>query len=82
MIQAYTHAGYGESSFGAKWNPYPDELNIRENLCLGPFEEGESELRHLSDDQAICVGYANLIEKTDHLPPRRVARTPYCLVSN
>ena len=76
--QAYSNAGYGEHRAGIQWHPLPDELQIHENLCLGPFEEGESELRHLSDDQAICVGYANMIEKTDHLPPavwlaRRIA---------
>ena len=67
--QAYKSAGYGERQNGETWIPLPDKLNIHENLCLGPFEEEERELRHLSDDQAICVGYANLIETTDHLPP-------------
>lgn len=38
------------------------------NLCLGPLEDGESEFRELSDDQAICIGYANNLEETNHLP--------------
>ena len=38
------------------------------DLCLGPLEEGEAEFRELSDDQAICIGYANNLPQTNHLP--------------
>ena len=39
--------------------------------CLGPLEPGEGPFRELSDDQAICIGYANDLEATNHLPPEQ-----------
>lgn len=49
--------------------PRPEDLRIDTALCLGEFEPGEREHRHLSDDQAICIGYANTMADTNHLPP-------------
>ena len=77
--KAYQNAGYGTDEGGMDWKPFSGELSIREHLCLGPFEEEERDLRHLSDDQAICVGYASADAGIDHLPPavwlaRRIAR--------
>ena len=48
-------------------------------MCFGAFAKNERELRHLSDDQAICVGYAVRSPETDYLPPahwlaRRIGR--------
>jgi S-adenosylmethionine synthetase len=65
----YASAGYGVDAAGFLWGPPPDQLAITTAFCRGPFEEGERELRHLSDDQAICIGYANHMVETDHLPP-------------
>jgi len=59
----YRSAGYNEA-----WYPSPDTVKVVSNLCLGPLEEGEAEFRELADDQAICVGYANSLEVTNHLP--------------
>jgi S-adenosylmethionine synthetase len=78
ICNTYLEAGYGVDGVGWLWGPAPDSLNIQTNLCLGPFVEGERELRHLSDDQAICIGYANTLDETNHLPPahwlaRRIA---------
>ncbi len=67
--KTYREAGYGLDSESYLWGPAPDALKIQTNLCIGPFVDGERELRHLSDDQAICVGYANHLEDTNHLPP-------------
>jgi len=67
--ETYASAGYGVDAAGYKWGPLPEDLEITKALCWGPFEDGERELRHLSDDQAICIGYANSIEETSHLPP-------------
>lgn len=80
----YRSAGYGVDAAGRLWGPDPDGLVITEKLCQGYFEPGEKENRHLSDDQAVCVGYANRHEATDHLPPahwlaRRVARNLFDL---
>lgn len=65
----YASAGYGLDATGFLWGPPPELLEITTAFCWGPFEEGERELRHLSDDQAICIGYANQMGETDHLPP-------------
>lgn len=59
----YRSAGYGRG-----WYPAPEELEIRNALCVGPLEDGEDEFRELSDDQAICVGYAVDIPQTNYLP--------------
>ena len=76
---AYASAGYGVDAAGHAWGPLPENLRIDTAFCWGEFEEGERELRHLSDDQAICIGYANRLADTDHLPPahwlaRRIGR--------
>lgn len=67
--RTYREAGYGEDAAGFVWGPRPDDLRIDTALCLGAFEPGEREHRHLSDDQAVCVGYASPDPSTDHLPP-------------
>ncbi len=67
----YRSAGYGEG-----WYPAPEEIRVDNQLCLGPLEEGESEFRELSDDQAICIGYAINLPQTNYLPIEHwVART-------
>lgn len=75
----YKSAGYGEDSSGYIWGPVPAEIRVDTEFCFGPFDTGERELRFLADDQAICIGYANHLEDTAHLPPahwlaRRIAR--------
>lgn len=65
----YASAGYGIDAAGRAWGPLPENLRIDLALCRGEFAPGERELRHLSDDQAICVGYANALEATAHQPP-------------
>ncbi len=59
----YRSAGYGDG-----WYPSAEEVVVEADLCLGPLEEGEAEFRELSDDQSICVGYANNLPQTNHLP--------------
>ena len=70
---AYASAGYGEDAAGHVWGPRPEELRIAAlksgTLRIGRFEDGEAELRHLSDDQAICVGHAVRGPATNFLPP-------------
>jgi S-adenosylmethionine synthetase len=61
--EVYRSAGYDEN-----WYPSPSQVQVVSNLCLGPLEPGEAEFRELSDDQAICIGYANHLEATNHLP--------------
>ena len=76
---AYASAGYGVDAAGHVWGPLPKDLKIEWAMCFGAFAENERELRHLSDDQAICVGYALRSPETDYLPPahwlaRRIGR--------
>jgi len=61
--EVYRSAGYGNG-----WYPAPEELEVHANVCLGPLEEGEDQFRELSDDQAICIGYANDLAATNNLP--------------
>ena len=77
--EVYRSAGYGNG-----WYPAPEELLVGSDLCVGPLEEGEAAFRELSDDQAICIGYANNLPQTNHLPVeqwlvRRLARRLYAL---
>ncbi len=67
--RTYREAGYGEDAAGHVWGPRPEDLRIERAMRIGEFEPGEREHRHLSDDQAICIGYANTMHDTDHLPP-------------
>jgi S-adenosylmethionine synthetase len=80
---AYASAGYGEDAAGHVWGPKPEALRIAatkaELVRIGRFENGEAELRHLSDDQAICIGHAVRSPATNFLPPahwlaRRIGR--------
>ena len=63
----YRTAGYGEDQ-DCPWNPDPKLLRVFSDLCLDDLVEGEDSFRELSDDQAICVGYANNLKATNHLP--------------
>ena len=63
----YRTAGYGEDQ-DCPWNPDPKLLRIFSDLCLDELVEGEDSFRELSDDQAICIGYANNLKATNHLP--------------
>ena len=59
---------YGSAGYGKGWYPAPEKLVVDNLLCLGPLEDGEAEFRELSDDQAICIGYATNIPQTNYLP--------------
>ena len=75
----YESAGYNDN-----WYPSPAQVQVVSNLCLGPLEDGESEFRALADDQAVCIGYANDLVPTNHLPVEqwlvsRLAKRLYAL---
>jgi S-adenosylmethionine synthetase len=53
----FAEAGYGTSPSGT-FIPVPGGLDVRVDLCLGPLEDDERAVRHVSDDQAIAVGHA------------------------
>ena len=56
----YRSAGYGMDEHGYLWAPDPQQVQVVTHIQTGEFEEGERENRHLSDDQAVCIGYANV----------------------
>jgi S-adenosylmethionine synthetase len=77
--EVYESAGYNDN-----WYPSPAQVQVVSNLCLGPLEDGESEFRALADDQAVCIGYANDLVPTNHLPVEqwlvsRLAKRLYAL---
>ncbi|MBM4345943.1 MAG: methionine adenosyltransferase domain-containing protein [Deltaproteobacteria bacterium] len=57
--KAYLSAGYGEDAVKHLWRPLPVGLGVVCDIDIGPFLPEERDLRHLSDDQAICVGHAD-----------------------
>lgn len=67
-VTALVQGVYRTAGYDDHWYPAPQQVQVVSNLCLGPLEVGESEFRELSDDQAICIGYANHLEATNHLP--------------
>jgi len=67
-VGSLVQAVYRTAGYDAAWYPAPEQVQVVSNLCLGPLEDGEAEFRELSDDQAICIGYANALAATNHLP--------------
>ena len=67
-VQSIIRTVYKSAGYGKGWYPAPEQVKVISNLCLGPLEDGEAQFRELSDDQAICIGYANHLEPTNHLP--------------
>jgi S-adenosylmethionine synthetase len=65
------------AGYGNEWKPYPDNLRVETDLCLGPLQDGESEFRAVSDDQSIITGYAIDLAGTNFLPPEHWLA--YCL---
>jgi S-adenosylmethionine synthetase len=60
---------YRAAGYGIDWQPSPQELDVRLNLCLGPLLDGEASFREVSDDQSIVIGYAIDSPGTNFLPP-------------
>ena len=71
---------YRTAGYGGRWDPQPETLRI-ETRALRIEQRGSEwqELRHLSDDQCICVGYAQDTPQSYYLPgalwtARRIAQ--------
>lgn len=60
----FKSAGYGD-----RWRPRPEELQITNVTCIEPLQEGEADIRGMSDDQNLVIGYAEPSPGTNHLPP-------------
>ncbi len=71
---------YRSTGYGGRWDPLPEALQVDLRALRIEHRGTEwQELRHLSDDQCICIGYAQDTPRTDYLPgalwtARRIAR--------
>jgi S-adenosylmethionine synthetase len=60
---------YRSAGYGGRWAPCPDELQIDLRALRIEHRGAEwQDLRHLSDDQCIAIGYAQASPETGHLP--------------
>ncbi len=69
FLPRFARAAYRAAGYGGLWSPDPERLIVTHDLCAEALSQDEREMRHLSDDQAICVGYACGNAGTDYLPP-------------
>lgn len=79
-LAAWVRDTYRTAGYGGRWDPLPQALQI-DLRALRIEQRGPEwqELRHLSDDQCICVGYAQATPQTGFLPgavwtARRIAQ--------
>ena len=70
--QAFRDAGYG-----GRFPPEPDTLEIRLDVCLGPLGPDRRAMRHVSDDQAIAVGYACRGKRAGYRPLEQALATDF-----
>ena len=67
-ITTLVHKAFFDAGYSKEWSPHPEELSIEFDLRLEELDDDLRNLRSLSDDQAICIGYANSDTKNNHLP--------------
>ena len=67
--KVFVEAGYGSTYSDTVWLPYPDSISVdKSGLILDEIEEDERQIRYLSDDQSITVGYAVNSPETNYIP--------------
>lgn len=84
-LDGWVRETYASAGYGGRWDPLPQRLQV--DLCALRVEHRGAdwqELRHLSDDQCICVGHAQATPATGFLPgavwtARRIARHLHAL---
>ncbi|MCY2958534.1 MAG: methionine adenosyltransferase domain-containing protein [Planctomycetota bacterium] len=64
VADAYAAAGYR-----GPWTPRRDELVVEHDLCCADLPDAEREVRGISDDQSVTIGWAGHDERTNFLPP-------------
>lgn len=67
-VRALVHKAFLDAGYGKEWSPHPNDINIDYDLRLEELDDDLRHLRSLSDDQAICIGYANDDTKNNHIP--------------
>ena len=63
VFETFEEAGYGD-----EWEPHPKDLTLVFDLRLEELDDDLRNLRLLSDDQAICIGYAINNPEQNYLP--------------
>jgi S-adenosylmethionine synthetase len=76
-IADLTRAVFRDAGYGAAFQPDPDTLEVRFDLCLGPLEPEERAARDVSDDQAIAVGYACRGARAGYRPLEQALATDF-----
>jgi S-adenosylmethionine synthetase len=67
--KVFQDAGYGRSHPATRWLPDPDCIVVdTTGLILDEIQEDERQIRCLSDDQSITVGYAVNSPETNYIP--------------
>jgi S-adenosylmethionine synthetase len=59
---------YRAAGYGGSWKPEPGKIRVATDLCQEVLSAQESDIRPLSDDQNIVIGYACGDERTNYLP--------------
>ena len=78
------HEVYRSAGFTKPFVRRAMRLRVITDICVGPLLPGELELREVSDDQSIVIGYASSLPGTDALPvehalARKLAMALYVL---
>jgi S-adenosylmethionine synthetase len=66
----YRNAGYGDH-----WAPLRGSLRVEDDLCREELSAAESDIRGLSDDQNVVLGYATADARSNHLPAAHFVAT-------
>lgn len=67
-VEAAVRLAFADAGYGGPWAPSPAALRIETDLRLEVLDDELRRLRALSDDQAICVGWAGGRGEDRHLP--------------
>jgi S-adenosylmethionine synthetase len=67
-VDAIVREAYRQAGYGGIWLPAPELLTVTQDLCLGPLSDEERDVRALSDDQNVVIGYACASPATHFLP--------------
>jgi S-adenosylmethionine synthetase len=79
-IDGWVRATYRSAGYAGRWQPAAQDLQIDlRALCIEQRGSDWQALRHLADDQCICIGYAQDSPRSGYLPgalwtARRIAQ--------
>lgn len=72
-VEALVRGVYRRVGYGGPFPPDAERLRVLTDLDIGPLLPGEADIRPISDDQAIVVGYWNARAGCGGEPPEQVA---------